>query len=59
MNVAEVPVELLREAPWNPNVMDGAMLGRLKQSMDQFGVVQNLVARILDDGTYEILSGND
>ena len=58
MKIVEVPIEQLREAPWNPNAMDGAMLGRLWQSIDRFGVVQNLVARALGEGTYEILSGN-
>ena len=58
MKVVEVLIELLRDASWNPNVMDDAMLGRLRQSIERFGVVQNLVARILGDGTYEVLSGN-
>ena len=58
MKIVEVPIEQLREAPWNPNAMDEAMLGRLWQSIDRFGVVQNLVARALGEGMYEILSGN-
>ena len=58
MKVVELPIEQLREASWNPNAMDEAMLGRLRQSIDRFGVVQNLVARTLGDGTYEVLSGN-
>ena len=58
MNVVEIPIEQLREASWNPNVMDEAMLGRLRQSIDRFGVVQNLVARGIGGGMYEVLSGN-
>ena len=58
MKVVELPIEHLREAEWNPNIMDEAMLGRLKESIGRFGMVQNLVARAMGDGTYEVLSGN-
>ena len=58
MEVLELPIEHLREAPWNPNVMDEAMLARLTESVRRFGMVQNLVVRELLDGTYEVLSGN-
>ena len=58
MNVVEVPIGQLWEASWNPNVMDEVMLGRLRQSIGRFGLVQNLVARALGEGTYEVLSGN-
>ncbi|MBI4337351.1 MAG: ParB N-terminal domain-containing protein [Chloroflexi bacterium] len=56
--MVELPVEQLREACWNPNQMDPAMLARLRRSVERFGLVQNLVARPLGDGTYEVLSGN-
>lgn len=58
MKVVELPLEQLREASWNPNAMDEAMLSRLRRSIDRFGVVQNLVVRALPDATYEVLSGN-
>ena len=58
MKVVELPIEHLLEAGWNPNVMDEAMLGRLRESIGGFGMIQNLVARPLGDGTYEVLSGN-
>ena len=58
MKVVELPIEQLREAFWNPNIMDEAMLRRLRESIDRFGMVQNLVARPVGDGTYEVLSGN-
>ena len=58
MQVTEIPMELLREAPWNPNQQDPAMLGRLKESISRYGLVQNLVARPLGVGAYEVLSGN-
>ena len=32
--------------------------GRLIESIDRYGMVQNLVARGIGDGTYEVLSGN-
>ena len=58
VKVVELPLEQLREASWNPNAMDEAMLSRLRRSIDRFGVVQNLVVRALPDATYEVLSGN-
>ena len=58
MKVIELPIGHLQEASWNPNVMDDAMLGRLRQSIDRFGLVQNLVVRRNDDRDYEVLSGN-
>ena len=48
----------LQPAPWNANRMNDDGLARLRESMTRFGVVQNLVARSMDDGNYEVLSGN-
>lgn len=58
MNVVEIPLSLVREAPWNANRMDDAMLARLGESISRYGLVQNLVVRPVDDGFYEVLSGN-
>ena len=58
MNVIELPVGQLVEAPWNPNSMDGAMAGRLRRSIEKFGLVENLVVRRLIDGQYEVIGGN-
>ena len=58
MNVVELPLDRLREALWNPNQMDGAMLGRLKESISRYGIVENLVVRPLEGGAYEVLCGN-
>ena len=58
MDVTEIPIDRLREAPWNPNRMDESMIGRLKESITRYGVVENLVVRPLDDGTYEVIGGN-
>jgi len=58
MEIAEISVDLLRNADWNPNLMDGQMSARLSESVVSFGLVENLVVRPLADGTYEVLSGN-
>ena len=57
MEIIELSIELLREASWNVNQDDEATLQRLRSSIRQFGFVQNLVVRRIDD-SYEVLSGN-
>ena len=57
MEVLDVPVDLLREAPWNPNEADEGMLRRLGASLQRFGIVVPLVVRAVGDA-YEVLSGN-
>jgi len=57
MEIIELPIEVLKEASWNVNQPNEAMLQRLRSSIQQFGFVQNLVVRYLGDG-YEVLSGN-
>ena len=57
MEIVELPIEVLKEASWNVNQPNEAMLQRLRSSIRQFGFVQNLVVRHLGDG-YEVLSGN-
>ncbi|MBI4303516.1 MAG: ParB N-terminal domain-containing protein, partial [Chloroflexi bacterium] len=58
MKVIDLPLGQLMEAPWNANEISEAMLGRLRESIRRYGVVQNLVVRSLGDVTYEVLSGN-
>ena len=58
MKVVELPIEHLRPAPWNANVMDEGDQARLKASLKRYGLVQNLLVRKLPDGTCEVLSGN-
>jgi ParB family chromosome partitioning protein len=58
VKVNELPLEQLKEAPWNPNQMDEAMLQKLRESLTRFGLVQNLVVRPLEEDCYEVLSGN-
>ena len=58
MDVITVPIGRLRPAGWNSNIMDEAMLSRLRESLSCFGIVQNLVVRPLGDDCYEVLGGN-
>ena len=58
MQVVDLAVNDLLEAPWNPNQQDPATMARLTESISRHGLVQNLVVRPLGDGTYEVLSGN-
>ncbi len=58
MQIVELPLDNLKEAPWNANEMDLRMLDHLAESISRYGMVQNLVVRPLEDGTYEVLSGN-
>ena len=57
MGVIELPIEVLKEAAWNVNQVDGAMMQRLRTSIEKYGLVQNLVVRQVTGG-YEVLSGN-
>ncbi|MCH7553571.1 MAG: ParB N-terminal domain-containing protein [Chloroflexi bacterium] len=57
MKLHDLPLDLLQEAPWNPNVADHETREKVKRSITRFGVVENLVVRPQGDG-YEVLSGN-
>ena len=58
MDVVELALEQLSEAPWNPNQMDEAMLARLRESVKRYGLVENLVVRQTTEDKYEVVSGN-
>ena len=58
MNVVDLKLALLREAPWNPNVMDSTMRRYLQESITRYGLLGNLVVRPLTKDAYEVLSGN-
>jgi len=58
MDVIDLPLDRLKPAPWNPNAMDAAMTARLRESLDRFGLVENLVVRPIGGGAYEVLNGN-
>jgi ParB family chromosome partitioning protein len=57
MERTDLPLGILREAAWNPNQLDEKTLEKLKQSINRFGLVENLVVRS-KDGYFEVLSGN-
>jgi ParB/RepB/Spo0J family partition protein len=56
----EVPTERLVEAAWNPNRVPARLLAKLRRSVEEFGIVENLVARPHPDGAgqLEVVSGN-
>ena len=56
--ILSLPLDQLREAPWNANQMDLPLLAKLKRSVERFGLVGVLVARPLAADCYEVLSGN-
>ena len=56
--IQRLPLEQLREAPWNPNSMGPPLLAKLQRSVQRFGLTGVLVVRPLEDGTYQVLSGN-
>ncbi len=58
MQVITLPIDRLRPADWNSNLMDDAMVSRLRESLSRFGIVSNLVVRQLGDDSYEVLGGN-
>ncbi len=57
MKTIELPLDQLRQAPWNPNRMDEHVMARLRESIKSYGLVENLVVRQMGD-IYEVLSGN-
>jgi ParB family transcriptional regulator, chromosome partitioning protein len=58
MEIKELEVNQLKEADWNANHMVDVMKTHLKESIRQFGLVENLVVRPVADGIFEVLSGN-
>ena len=58
LTVKQVPVGQLHNAPWNANRVSDDVLSKIKRSVEEFGIVENLVARKREDGGYEVISGN-
>ena len=60
MNTSEIEIGRLVEAAWNANRVPAGRLAKIRRSLEQFGVVENLVARPHPDreGFFEVLSGN-
>jgi site-specific DNA-methyltransferase (adenine-specific) len=60
MDVQLIPLARLRAAPWNANRVSGATLAKIRRSIEEFGVVENLVARPhpAEADLLEVISGN-
>lgn len=58
MEVVDIPLDQLCPASWNPNSMTPAMRARLMESISRYGAVEPLLVRRVNDGYYEVLSGN-
>jgi ParB-like chromosome segregation protein Spo0J len=60
MDVQLIPLARLRAAPWNANRVSAGTLARIRRSIEEFGVVENLVARPHPDkpDLFEVISGN-
>ena len=58
MEVVHLPIDLLYEAGWNPNIMEDAMMEKLKSSLEKYGQVEILVVREVAPNGYEVLGGN-
>ena len=55
-----IPLAQLEPAPWNPNRASNEILDKLRRSITDFGIVENLVVRPhpTTPGAYEVISGN-
>ena len=58
MKLVDLSLDRLQVAPWNPNGMDEGLMGKLRESVCRYGLVQNLVVRPMGDDIYEVISGN-
>jgi DNA modification methylase len=59
-HATDIPLDLLEPAPWNPNRVSDEILSKLRRSIVDFGIVENLVVRPHPHrpGSYEVISGN-
>jgi DNA modification methylase len=58
LTVEQIPIEELHNASWNANRVPEDVLAKVRRSITDFGVVENLVARERPEGGYEVISGN-
>lgn len=58
LKVQQIPLDQLHNAPWNANRVPDDVLAKVRRSVADFGIVENLVARERPDGGYEVVSGN-
>ncbi|NQW20349.1 MAG: ParB N-terminal domain-containing protein [Chloroflexi bacterium] len=57
MQLAEIKVNSITEADWNPNQMPPETRYRLRKSIEKFGVVELLVVREISPDRYETIGG--
>ena len=57
MELTNLSIKQIREAPWNPNYLDEATLRRLRRSIERFDLVTPLVVRRIEPGLYETIGG--
>jgi hypothetical protein len=60
LNIVELDTRALMPALWNANTVSRETLAKIRNSVEQFGVVENSVVRPHPEfpGKYEVLSGN-
>ncbi len=58
MQLIEIPLDKLEEAPWNPNQENEVMINHLKENISRYGLVAPLVIRPKEDSHFEVISGN-
>jgi DNA modification methylase len=60
MDVRDLSLDCLDEAPWNANRVPRPILDKIRRSISEFGVVENLVARPQpgQPDRFEVISGN-
>jgi ParB-like chromosome segregation protein Spo0J len=58
MQTASVPLDRLRDAPRNANVLSDVLFRQLIDSIQRIGFVVPIVARDLGDGDFEIVDGH-
>ena len=58
MKIIELDLDLLQAATWNSNETDETMLQHLRTSIRKYGLLGNLVVRLIGTDCYEVLSGN-
>jgi DNA modification methylase len=56
----QIPLDQLVEATWNANRVRPGLLAKIRRSLTEFGIVENLVARPHPGqaGRFEVISGN-
>lgn len=55
--MVRLPVGELVPNPWNPNRQNDAVRRALSESMTEFGFIDPVTVRRLDDGSYQIING--